>query len=174
MYSISIGGKCLQRQNLPLWCRHRVCWFFRLVPVCTGRKCKAQLAICKPLYRYSCALVHRRLIQIKICAMPAERGHGTYKRGACRLKKLFCLILVFSIMLCGCTQQPNTTSKPSSQNDTASSPKQNLHMLHSSNEKAGKKAKTSDGIYFVELRNDDSRGINLLYLDYATLEQKLE
>ena len=108
------------------------------------------------------------MIQIKICAMPAERGHGTYKRGACRLKKLFCLILVFSIMLCGCTQQPNTTSKPSSQNDTASSPKQNLHMLHSSNEKAGKKAKTSDGIYFVELRNDDSRGINLLYLDYAT------
>lgn len=41
-------------------------------------------------------------------------------------------------------------------------------MLHSSDEKVGKRAKTNDGLYFVELRNDDSNGSNLLYLDYAT------
>lgn len=108
------------------------------------------------------------MIQIKICAMPAFSGHGTYKRGVCRLKKFFCLILVFLILLCGCTQQSNTASKPLAQNNTDSSPTQNLHMLHSSDEKAGKKAKTNDGLYFVELRNDDSNGSNLLYLDYAT------
>ena len=41
-------------------------------------------------------------------------------------------------------------------------------MLHSSDVKVGKRAKTNDGLYFVELRNDDSNGSNLLYLDYAT------
>ena len=64
--------------------------------------------------------------------------------------------------------RPNTASKPLTQNNTDSSPTQNLHMLHSSDEKVGKRAKTNDGLYFVELRNDDSNGSNLLYLDYAT------
>ena len=55
--------------------------------------------------------------------------------------------------------------RPAGGNEAGPQP---LCMLHSSDEKAGKKAKTNDGIYFVEWRDDDSNGSNLLYLDYAT------
>ena len=72
----------------------------------------------------------------------------------------FCALLaVCAVLFCACASSQSASAPPASapQAENKAGP-QPLHMLHSSNEKAGKKAKTSDGIYFVEWRDDDSNG----------------
>ena len=82
----------------------------------------------------------------------------------------FCALLAAcAVLFCACASSQSASapsaSAPQAENEAGPQP---LCMLHSSDEKAGKKAKTNDGIYFVEWRDDDSNGSNLLYLDYAT------
>lgn len=80
---------------------------------------------------------------------------------------LFCALLAAcAALLCACSSQ-GAGSAPQSGAPKAESP-QPLALLHDADEKAGKSAKTNDGLYFVELRNDNSNNSNLLYLDYAT------
>ena len=79
----------------------------------------------------------------------------------------FCTLLAAcAALLCACSSQ-GAGSAPQSGAPKAESP-QPLALLHNADEKAGKKVKTNDGLYFVELRNDNSNNSNLLYLDYAT------
>lgn len=76
------------------------------------------------------------------------------------------LLAACAALLCACSSQ-GAGSAPQSGAPKAESP-QPLALLHDADEKAGKRAKTNDGLYFVELRNDNSNNSNLLYLDYAT------